>query len=53
MKKSLKTLKKELSIAQVGLLKIHIRELLKNRNQKLKSEVNKQVEILEKYINDI
>lgn len=53
MKKSLKTLKKEYAIARLNLLELYIRDLLRNRNQKLKAEVSKEISSLKESIKDI
>lgn len=53
MKKSIKTLRKEVALSELNVLKIYLRELLKNRSAKTKFEINTEVDLLEKYIKEI
>lgn len=53
MKKSIKTLKKELALQDLKILNIWMKDLLKTRSQKIKHEINKVLQDLENDIKNI
>lgn len=53
MKKSLKTLKKDLALHDLKILNIWIETLVKTRSQKTKDEINKVLQDLENDIKNI